>query len=151
MQLTTTLTATFFALLSTSNAAALPQTTVTPGATTNWDVTNFELGCSPGGCTYSFSISGPASADVGPAFSASCSGTDVQQKLVPCSDPNLEANLVPTQDVGLVLVVNRYGDGSNGGNTGIMSGNATAAPEGEPAFSSFVVPAKFYGDIAPSN
>ena len=55
---------------------------------------------------------------------------------------------MPTQDVGLVLQVSRYGNGANGGDEGYMFGNATAALEGEPASASFVVPAKFYGDIA---
>jgi len=146
MHLTITLTTTLLStLLSTSHA--LPQTVVNPGGITNWTVTNFELGCSPGDCTYNFNINGPASADVGPAFSTYCSGTDVQQKLVPCGDQNVQANLVPTTEDGLVLVVNRYGAGING-NHGIMSGNATAAPAGEPAYPSFVIPAKFYGDIA---
>ena len=58
----------------------------------------------------------------------------------------MQANLVPTTQDGLVLVVNRYGAGING-NHGIMSGNATATPAGEPAYPSFVIPAKFYGDI----
>ncbi|PMD33247.1 hypothetical protein L207DRAFT_639404 [Hyaloscypha variabilis F] len=147
MQLTTPLITTLLSLISTTTAAALPQTTVTPGATTPWDVSNFVLGCSPGGCTYTFDISGPATADVGPTFSTSCSGSDEQQKMVPCSDTNIESNLVPTQDVGLVLQVSRFGDGANGGDNGYMYGNATAAPEGEGAFASFVVPAEFYGDI----
>jgi hypothetical protein len=145
MRLTTTLATTFLStLLTTTNAA--PQTVVNPGGITNWSVTNFEIGCSPGGCVYNFNISGPASADVGPAFATYCSGTDVQQKIVPCVNQNVQANLVPTQDVGLVLVVNRYGGGTDG-NNGLMSGNATAAPSGEPAYPSFVIPAKFYGDI----
>lgn len=143
-KLTTTLLST---LLSTTTA--LPQTVVNPGGITDWSVTNFQLGCSPGGCTYSFNISGPATPDVGPAFATPCSGTDVQNKLVACEnepDHGVYANLVPTKDRGLVLVVNRYGNEVNG-NNGIMSGNATAAPAGEPAYSSFVVPAKFYGDV----
>ncbi|KAI9665545.1 MAG: hypothetical protein M1831_001688 [Alyxoria varia] len=42
-----------------------------------WDVTNFGAGCSPGGCSYGFDISGPYR-DEGttsiPGFSAKCSG-----------------------------------------------------------------------------
>lgn len=53
---------------------------------------------------------------------------------------------MPTQGIVLVLEVNRYG-GAVDGNHGIMSGNATAAPSRQPAFESFVVQAKFYGDI----
>jgi len=66
--------------------------------------------------------------------------------MVPCADTNLEANLAPTQSVGMVLQVSRYGDKANGGDNGYMYGNATAAPEGGSAYASFVVLAKFYGD-----
>jgi hypothetical protein len=147
MQFTTTSSAAFLAtILSTTNAAPAPQTTVTPGATIPWQVSNFELGCSPAACAYRFNISGPATADVGPAFATYCSGSDVQDEQVACADPGVKANLVSLGvPEGLVLYVNRYGPV---GDEGVASGNATAAPAGEPAYSSFVIPAKFYGVIA---
>ncbi|KAH7371875.1 hypothetical protein BKA64DRAFT_649550 [Cadophora sp. MPI-SDFR-AT-0126] len=132
-------------LLSTTSAAPAPQTTVTPGAPTPWSVTEFKLGCSPAGCTYNFCISGPFTPGVGPAFSTTCSGTDLQKKMVPCVKPEILANLVPI-DTGLVLQVNRLEPQSNG-DTAVMSGNATAAPSGEPAFESFTVEAHSYGVI----
>ncbi|PVH79576.1 hypothetical protein DL98DRAFT_516014 [Cadophora sp. DSE1049] len=147
MRLTTTTTTTsiFTLLLSTTSAAPAPQTTVTPGAPTPWSVTDFKFGCSPAGCTYDFSISGPFTGGVGPAFSTSCSGSDLQNKMVPCAKPEILANLVPT-DKGLVLQVNRFEPQSNG-DTAVMSGNATAAPSGEPAFESFTIEAHSYGVI----
>jgi hypothetical protein len=68
------------ALISTSNA--LPRPAANPGGIIDCPVTRIVIDCSPGGCTYSFNISGNSTADVGPAFSTYCSGTDVQQKIV---------------------------------------------------------------------
>ncbi|KAK0117826.1 hypothetical protein ONS95_012150 [Cadophora gregata] len=149
MRLTTTTAASsIFSLLlfsTTTLAAPAPQTTVTPGAPTPWSVTSFTLGCSPAGCTYSFSISGPSTPGVGPAFSTTCSGTDLQNKMVPCAKPEISANLVPT-DQGLVLQVNRLEKQGNG-DTAVMSGSALAAGSGEPAEEAFTVEAYSYGVI----
>ncbi|KUJ15239.1 uncharacterized protein LY89DRAFT_107032 [Mollisia scopiformis] len=147
MQFPTTTAVFLSALLSTIAAAPAPQTTVTPGAPTTWEVTNFNLGCSPAGCTYSFTISGPATVDVGSAFTTQCTGTDLQDKFVACADPKVTSNLVP-ETTGLILSVIREGPAAAGGPVGIMSGNATAAASGEPALENFSIPAYFYGDIA---
>lgn len=142
---TTTTSLLTFLLSSTTSAAPAPQTTVTPGAPTPWSVTDFKLGCSPAGCTYDFCISGPFTGGVGPAFSTTCSGSDLQNKMVPCTKPEISANLVATQE-GLVLQVNRFEPQSNG-DIAVMSGNATAAESGEPAYESFTIEAKSYGVI----
>ncbi len=143
---TTSTTALVAALSSTTSAAPAPQTTVTPGAPTYWSVSNFALGCSPGGCTYDFSMSGPATTGVGPAFSTSCSGSDVQPNAVACASTEFYADLISTGAQGLVLIVNRFAKQTNG-DTAVMSGNATAAPQGGPAYESFQIAAKSYGII----
>lgn len=58
--------------------------------------------------------------------------------MVSCADQNVQANLAPIQDESLMLVVDRYGGGSNGDN-GFMSGNMRAALTGELALASFVI------------
>lgn len=93
-------------LLSPSSAAPAPQTTVTPGAPTPWNVTNSLLGCSLASYTYNFNISGPLTSGVRPAFNTFCSGFDLRNKMVPCAKPEILENLVSMTDQGMVLQVN---------------------------------------------
>ncbi len=56
------------------------------------------------------------------------------------------ADLKSTGVQGLVLSVTRFAKQANG-DMAVMSGNATAAPQGEPAYESFEIAAKSYGVI----
>ena len=83
---------------------ALPQTTVTPGAPITILVSNYQAGCSQGGCTYSFELIKPAAPAFGPAYTTTCNGTDVQGKFVACGKPDIAANVV-TENEGVVLFI----------------------------------------------
>ncbi|KAH9219386.1 hypothetical protein DL95DRAFT_457462 [Leptodontidium sp. 2 PMI_412] len=126
MHLVTATLALLTTLLSPSSAAPAPQITVTPGAPTPWNR--------------------PLTSGVKPAFSMFCSGFDLRNKMVPCAKPEILANLVPTTDQGLVLQVNRFEKQGND-ETAVMSGDATVAPSGEPAYENFVVEACSLGVV----
>jgi hypothetical protein len=79
------------ALLSTLGLSA-PITDSANAAAPVWKVTNFNTGCSPGGCTYSFNIHAAKSANT-PGFSTFCEGTDEQNGLQPCKDANILSNV----------------------------------------------------------
>lgn len=56
-------------LLAMSASAAV----LAPAPLPTWQVKGFNAGCARRGCTYEFTVSGPASGPI-PAFSAKCSG-----------------------------------------------------------------------------
>jgi hypothetical protein len=84
MQLSTILPALLSGLSFTN---ALP--TVAPPT---WQASNFTLNCSPGGCIYSFNITGARSENT-PAFSTHCEGKTPNATL--CLDKNITARVKP--------------------------------------------------------
>lgn len=64
------------------------------GGKAPWQVTGFDVGCSPGGCAYRFVISGHAYPNT-PGFNTTCQGTDVAGDYQPCADKTVSANLIP--------------------------------------------------------
>ncbi|KAI1384773.1 uncharacterized protein F4822DRAFT_373041 [Hypoxylon trugodes] len=63
-----------------ASATALPKQVYA-----SWPATNFDEGCSPGGCIASFNISAPADYVKGaPAFNVSCHPIYIQQGWVEC-------------------------------------------------------------------
>ncbi|KAG9232108.1 hypothetical protein BJ875DRAFT_467750 [Amylocarpus encephaloides] len=140
----TTLLAT---LVPAASILAAPQfTPACPGCPISVSVTNYLTGCSPGGCTYSFSVSGPSQAGFGSAFDTTCNGTDVQGFYKVCGVPDLAANLVPVQRGDQVLHIQRTP--KIGSETILWYGNVTTGrvPKGEPQ--SFEVDLTAYGAIA---
>ncbi|GES57049.1 dual specificity phosphatase catalytic domain protein [Aspergillus terreus] len=93
MQLTSLL-----AVALSTLAAAVP---VTPGARADspsltWHVSNFDTGCSPGGCVYTFNISGVASQNT-PGFNTHCNGTTTTSdgdEYTLCDDKHVKAQVV---------------------------------------------------------
>ncbi|KAL5363498.1 hypothetical protein BJX96DRAFT_167529 [Aspergillus floccosus] len=79
-------------------AAAVP---VTPGARADspsltWHVSNFDTGCSPGGCVYTFNIFGVASENT-PGFNTHCNGTTTTSdgdEYTLCDDKHVKAQVV---------------------------------------------------------
>jgi hypothetical protein len=100
-----------------------------------WQVTGFETGCSPGGCTYTFVITGHASQNT-PSFNTTCQGTDVAGDYQACHDKTINANLLPRgSPIWGVQVRHRWSTDSYGGFSEAY-GNANVT-EGT---SSFTVP-----------
>lgn len=148
MQFTISTAASLNALFSA--ASALPQTVVHPGAPIHLTVTRYTTGCSPGGCVYNFNISGPAAPSFGSAFSTYCSGTDVQNKMVACTEPSLSANLVPVVGGDQVLVVQRrFVEGSY--DIELWSGNYTTARVPAGTEQEFTIDVQAYGVIISSD
>ncbi|KAG2413285.1 hypothetical protein HFD88_002474 [Aspergillus terreus] len=93
MQLTSLL-----AVALSTLAAAVP---VTPGARADspsltWHVSNFDTGCSPGGCVYTFNIFGVASQNT-PGFNTHCNGTTTTSDgddYALCDDKHVKAQVV---------------------------------------------------------
>ncbi|KAL3474394.1 hypothetical protein BJX99DRAFT_178248 [Aspergillus californicus] len=48
-----------------------------------WHVSDFDIGCSPGGCVYSFNVLGLASQNT-PGFNTTCNGTTAESDYVAC-------------------------------------------------------------------
>ncbi|KAE8148439.1 hypothetical protein BDV25DRAFT_131216 [Aspergillus avenaceus] len=82
------------ALSILSFAAALPLHRLNHSPALFWHVSDFNTGCSPGGCTYDFNITGIASKNT-PGFKTHCSGTSVQDDLVFCDDKHVKAKVAP--------------------------------------------------------
>jgi hypothetical protein len=59
--------------------------TVSPNPALTWHVSNFNTGCSPGGCVYRFDILGIATKNT-PGFNTTCNGTDVETDYTFCRD-----------------------------------------------------------------
>lgn len=71
----------------------LKDTTATPQANPSaWKATNWTLDCSPGGCIYSFNITGAASQNT-PAFNALCEGQT--PNATRCTDQHITATVTP--------------------------------------------------------
>ena len=119
-------------LSATAYAAPTPQTIVHPNTPVCLSITNYESGCSPAACTYSFTVSTPPSPPgaFGPAFSGSCAGNDIQDKYVNCTVEGVSANVVPL-DQGLVLYIENLP--VVGDETMVWVGNVTVAGSGEAA------------------
>ncbi|RDW90435.1 uncharacterized protein DSM5745_02210 [Aspergillus mulundensis] len=106
MHLTSTLTTLSLALLSLAStttakipqsAYRMPQRERTADPTNpalTWHVSHFALGCSPGGCVYSFNILGHASQNT-PGFNTTCNGTSTQDDYAPCKDAGILAQIEP--------------------------------------------------------
>ncbi|CEL00742.1 hypothetical protein ASPCAL00338 [Aspergillus calidoustus] len=87
--------------IATASPFSLPKTAVRLAADpTNpaltWHVSNFDIGCSPSGCVYSFNIAGAASANT-PGFNTTCNGTSVQDDYAACKDKAMLAQIEPAQ------------------------------------------------------
>ncbi|KAI1376856.1 hypothetical protein F4677DRAFT_418260 [Hypoxylon crocopeplum] len=68
-----------------ASAAALPGAVNARETYATWTATNFEEGCSPGGCIASFNISAPAGYVEGaPAFNVACHPIYIQRGWVEC-------------------------------------------------------------------
>ncbi|KAI2623952.1 hypothetical protein GGS26DRAFT_215333 [Hypomontagnella submonticulosa] len=68
-----------------ASAAALPGAISARETYANWPATNFQEGCSPGGCIASFNISAPADYVKGaPAFNVACHPIYIQQGWIEC-------------------------------------------------------------------
>lgn len=91
MQLTSILTVALSALSFTS---AAPVTAAARAASPSltWYVSDFNTGCSPGGCLYSFHITGIASQNT-PGFSTHCNGTTTQEDYAVCDNEHVEAQV----------------------------------------------------------
>ncbi|KAL2832959.1 hypothetical protein BDW59DRAFT_138971 [Aspergillus cavernicola] len=59
-----------------------------------WHVSAFDIGCSPGGCVYSFNIAGVASQNT-PGFNTTCNGTSTEHNYVECKDTGVLSQVVP--------------------------------------------------------
>lgn len=64
------------ALISTTAASPLHPRQASTQAATPWQVTLYQTGCSPGGCSYGFNISGVQTSPSGPSFDTYCSGVE---------------------------------------------------------------------------
>lgn len=84
MQLSTLLPALLSGLSYTN---ALPK-----AAPSTWQASNFTLNCSPGGCIYSFNITGARSENT-PGFNTLCEGQTPNATL--CLDKNITATVKP--------------------------------------------------------
>ncbi|KAF9893756.1 hypothetical protein FE257_009926 [Aspergillus nanangensis] len=93
MQLTSVLTVALSALTLTSANPITPMARA-GNPSLIWHASNFETGCSPGGCTYHFNITGAASENT-PGFSTSCSGTTTQEDYALCNDKHVKAQVIP--------------------------------------------------------
>ncbi|KAL5051552.1 hypothetical protein BDW71DRAFT_55697 [Aspergillus fruticulosus] len=104
LSLSSTFTTLTLSLLSltTTTTASLPQSAYRMPARTadptnpalTWHVSQFDLGCSPGGCVYSFNILGHASENT-PGFNTTCNGTSTQDDYAPCKDKGVLAHIEP--------------------------------------------------------
>jgi hypothetical protein len=141
MQFTTTTTS-LLTILSAGLAAPTPQTTVTPGATVPWTITNYSDGCSPAACVYSFNISSPnpPPTGFGPAFNTFCTGNDIQGKLVACEDPSVQSNVVPASGTVGILYIQRTFEEIDG--TAVEAGNVTLVMGYN---GPYTIQGKFYG------
>ncbi|KAJ6100168.1 hypothetical protein N7467_001703 [Penicillium canescens] len=79
-------------------ATALPATSNLANSNTitqeiAWNVSNFKLGCSSGGCYYDFNITGNGN-NYTPKFSTHCKGAE--NKKVYCDDKNITTTVVPS-------------------------------------------------------
>lgn len=87
----------------TSSAAAMPRAAFRmPERTSNptnpallWHVSDFGVGCSPGGCVYGFNIYGVAS-DNTPGFNTTCNGTSNQDHYAPCQGKGILSQIEPS-------------------------------------------------------
>ena len=86
MQITTLLPL-IASFLSLSNAAALERPAT-------WKATNWDIGCSGGGCVYSFNISAAGTANT-PAFETYCEGIPGNTTL--CADHNITSKVTKMQ------------------------------------------------------
>ncbi|KNG80868.1 dual specificity phosphatase, catalytic domain protein [Aspergillus nomiae NRRL 13137] len=88
------LSSVFTVALSALNlASALPLHRLDTSPALSWHVSNFNTGCSPGGCVYNFNITGVASQNT-PGFQTHCSGTNVQDDYAFCDDKLVKAKVV---------------------------------------------------------
>ncbi|KAF7713518.1 Uncharacterized protein PECH_002283 [Penicillium ucsense] len=62
------------------------------GLAATWNVTNFQLECSPGGCAYRFNISAPPT-DNAPGFDTFCEGLTPNATV--CNDTTITASVSP--------------------------------------------------------
>jgi hypothetical protein len=115
-------------LTLSATTLARPQTVVHPNAPVPVSVTSYQSGCSPGGCTYTFTLDKPAAPAFGPAYITTCSGTDVQGKYLPCVVQDLAANVV-SEGEGLVLFLQNTP--TVGSEKELWVGNVTLAGPGE--------------------
>jgi hypothetical protein len=106
-------------LLTLASASPVPSSTSTSTSTTqtpfpNYSITDYTTGCSPAGCTYSFSVSyqpDPAGSSSScsaqicePSFSTSCNGTDIQGSMAVCDNALITSNEIPgTSNVTLQI------------------------------------------------
>ncbi|CRG83226.1 hypothetical protein PISL3812_00577 [Talaromyces islandicus] len=83
-----------FSLLATL-AAASPIMRRQPATNTSvWPVSNFEVGCSPAACEYSFIVT-RAAGPSNPGFNTTCTGNDLDKDFQACDDKSVTARLVP--------------------------------------------------------
>ncbi|KAI9368409.1 hypothetical protein BJX61DRAFT_546562 [Aspergillus egyptiacus] len=59
-----------------------------------WHVSDFDIGCSPGGCIYNFNILGIASENT-PGFNTTCHGTTMDEDYVECKDKEVLSQVAP--------------------------------------------------------
>ncbi|KKK22050.1 hypothetical protein AOCH_003464 [Aspergillus ochraceoroseus] len=93
MQLTSLITIAV-SIWSATTASAFPIRITADNPALTWHVSEFDVGCSPGGCVYTFNIYGIGTINT-PAFNTTCTGTTVEQDYVKCKDPNVFAQVVP--------------------------------------------------------
>ncbi|KAL4943496.1 hypothetical protein BDV06DRAFT_221156 [Aspergillus oleicola] len=65
----------------------------------SWHVSDFDIGCSMGGCVYNFAIQGFASQNT-PGFNTTCNGTTEHGDYVACRNKGVLAQVDPAQDGG---------------------------------------------------
>ncbi|KAG0649115.1 hypothetical protein D0Z07_4164 [Hyphodiscus hymeniophilus] len=110
-------------------------TPVSPGAPVSWTLSNFSVGCSPGGCEYRFNISSHNSQGPLPAFSTSCSGIEAGNDTYhACSDAQIQSLMRPTQegitDYWQVFVQRLYPESRTPQRTALVAGNVSFPEQG---------------------
>lgn len=82
------------AFISLTSARAIPLARSRNSPALTWHVSDFDTGCSPGGCTYKFHILGVETPNT-PGFDTVCQGTDEQDGYKACDDKHVSAKLNP--------------------------------------------------------
>ena len=98
-------------ILTTLSALLTP--TLSSPIGTAWSISSYTNSCSPGGCTYSFSIACGSSPTIEPDFSTTCTGTNVAGPGVyqACTDGNITSNSIPGTLNETILVSHMFYDG----------------------------------------